>query len=415
MSVDQKKTGKMIEGFPESGWTRRRFDRFWSIAVVLFLSFLSVYLVRGNYCDYLVTDFRGYYAAAQIAGRMGVDAVYDPDLQSETQAALDLRCPDGTRRLPLIDVLVPYLPVFIPLFLPISWIDMTSSYLLWSLVNLVILLLYLRRFAIAITGTAHPIKLLQWVICFPVLANLALGQINVLLVMILGEFTLAFLRGKSYLSGAWLGLLLLKPHLLILLLPGLAIARRWQVVLGFVVSAIVLLTASLLLAGADGMVAWWKVIRSFGEPSFLSLPNMMNGRALAFNLARLVPGWVGWLLASALMVTVTVFVLHLWVRNQSSQQFTWLMLATLAGTFILSWHSNLYLLICLVQYFLVLDIKGQVSTWLLAAWIFGPPAIYFLVYFTHPALAHPALGMALLGFNIFLLGYSARRQVSILD
>lgn len=400
----------MTQAQSESDQARRRFDRAWLLLAVLFLAGLSVYLISGRYCDYLATDFRGYYAAAQTTRQVGIGAVYDARNQAERQDELDLSCPDGTQQPPLIHVLVPYLPVFVPLFLPLPLLEMSSSYLFWVVMNLVVLVIYLRRFSIALTGLVNYYKLFQWVICFPVFANLALGQVNVLLVIILGEFMLALLRGKSYLSGVWAGCLILKPHMLILLLPGLVITRRWRVLFGFLSSLAVLISASFLLAGADGMLAWLNVIRSFSAPSFLSLPNMMNGRALAFNLARWLPGWGAWLAAAVLMISVAVMVLYLWARSQLSRQYLWLMIATLAGTFIISWHSNLYLWICLLPFLLALDIKDQVPTFLLVAWIFGPPVIYFLVYLFSPGLAHPALGMTMLGFNLFLLGFSARRQ-----
>jgi hypothetical protein len=402
----------LTQDLRELDQARKRFDRAWSFLMILFLVGLGAYLMSGKYCDFLGTDFRGYYATAQITRQAGVGHVYDPQLQAERQAMLTLRCPDGSHRSPLVNVLVPYLPVFVPLFLPLSWLDMTASYLLWDLVNLAVLVVYLHRFSIAITGRVNYFKLFQWMICFPVLANLALGQVNVLLVVFLGEFTLAFLRGRLYFSGAWAGFLLLKPHLLILVLPGLLIARRWRTLPGIVASLIVLLAASFFLAGADGMSAWWNVIRSFSEPSFISLPNMMNSRALAFNLARFIPGWAAWLAVIALMVAIILSVLYLWARSQLPWQFICLMLATLAGTFVLSWHANLYLWICLVPYLLVLDMEDQVPVALLGTWIYGPPAIYFLVYMFSPGLAHPALGIVMLGFNLFLLGFSARHRFS---
>jgi len=213
------------------------------------------------------------------------------------------------------------------------------------------------------------------------------------------------------LSGVWAGFLLLKPHLLILLLPGLLITRSWRVLLGFIATLVFLLVGSLLLAGVDGMFAWLGVIRSFSEASFHSLPNMMNGRGLAFNLARVFTTWAAWLIAIPLMMMVAVFTLRLWKHRRLPEKFLWLMLATLAGTFIVSWHSDLYLWICLIPFLYSLDIQGEVPTPFLGVWVFGPPVIFLLVYLVRLELAQPALAMAMLGFNLFLLGFSARRLV----
>ena len=79
--------------------------------------------ISGRYCAYPGTDFRGYYASAQITWRSGFSAVYNPEMQRDTQAELPIRCPDGSMAAPRMMVMVPYLPVFINLFLPLPWMD----------------------------------------------------------------------------------------------------------------------------------------------------------------------------------------------------------------------------------------------------------------------------------------------------
>ena len=394
-----------------AGRTQARwwFDRAWLVILVLFLLGFSTSIVSGKACDFLATDFRGYYAAGLIAKEVGLAAVYDPQLQVESQDTLLLDCPDGTARPARMRVMVPYLPIFVLLFLPLPVVDFTASYTAWSLINLVVFILVLYRFSIALQIRMDSLRLFQWAICFSLLANLTLGQINVLPVIILGEFFLAFRRDKPLWGGVWLAGLLLKPNLLILLLPGLLISRRWKALLGFGVSAALLLGASLLLAGTDGLQDWLAVVRSFAEPSFNSVPNMMNARALAFNMGRLLPAWIAWLAAAAVTVIVMLLVLVYWTASNQRDKFLWLMLATLAGTCVVAWHSNLYLWMILVPFLFVLDSEGQLPTVYLAFWALGPAVVFSLAYLFNPTLAQPALGMALLLVNIVLVVHSIRR------
>jgi len=376
---------------------------------VLFLIGFGASIASGKTCDILATDFRGYYASGLIAREAGLAAVYDPQLQAESQATLYLDCPDGTARPALVRVMVPYLPIFVLLFLPLPAMDFSASYIAWSLVNLVIFILYLYRFSIALHIRMDSLRLFQWALCFALLANLTLGQINVLLVILLGEFVLAFRRDKPLWGGAWLAGLLLKPNLLILLLPGLLISRRWKASLGFGVSAALLLGISLLLAGKDGLQAWLAVVRSFAEPSFNSIPNMMNARALAYHIGQVLPTWVAWLAAVAVTAITALLVLARWTGSNLRDRFLWLMLATLAGTFVVAWHSNLYLWMILVPFLFTLDSESQLPMIYVAFWAFGPAVVYYLVYLFNPALAHPVLGMAMLVANIVLVVHSTRR------
>ena len=387
----------------------RWFAHLWLFFLVVFLIGFSASIASGKTCDLLATDFRGYYAAGLIAREAGLAAVYDPELQAESQATLYLGCPDGTARPPLMQVMVPYLPIFVLLFLPLPALDFTASYIAWSLVNLVIFILYLYRFSNALHIRLDSLRLFQWALCFALLANLTLGQINALLVIILGEFVLAFKRDKALWGGAWLAGLLLKPNLLILLLPGLLISWRWKASLGFGVSAALLLGASLLLAGTDGLQAWLEVVCSFAESSFNSVPNMMNARALAYHMGQILPAWLAWLAAAAVTVITALFVLARWIASNQRDNLLWLMLATLAGTFVVAWHSNLYLWMVLIPFLFVLDSEGQLPIIYLAFWAFGPAVVYGLVYFFNPALAHPVLGMAMLLANLVLVVHSTRR------
>ncbi len=278
------------------------------------------------------------------------------------------------------------------------------------MIGLLVFLLYLIRFSLALAGRLEVLRLAQWALCFPVMANVFLGQINFLLVIALGEFFLASRRGRPFVAGLWLAVLLIKPHVLILLLPGLLLARRWKTLLGFGVGGFALLLASLLLVGTSGLQAGMAVVRSFAGETFASLPEMMNARGLAFNLERVLPSWIAWGLAAALMIATALVVLSRWRRFPLPDRSLWLMLATLAGTCVAAWHANLYLWVMLVPFLLALDSRGELPLAYLAVWAFGPAVVFFAVYLLSPALAQPALAMAMLAANIALVVDAGRRM-----
>jgi len=403
-----------MDSFPQAAIEKTRgrvwLDRAWLAFALCILLAVGVWVAGGRACTYLATDFRGYYAAGLIARQAGLAAVYDPRMQGETQAALLLDCPDGSATPPRLQVLVPYLPVFNLLFLPLPALGFSNAFAAWSLIGLLIFLLYLIRFSLALAGRLEALRLAQWALCFPVMANVFLGQINFLLVIALGEFFLASRRGRPFVAGLWLAVLLIQPHVLILLLPGLLIARRWKTLLGFGVSGFALLLASLLLVGTSGLQAGMAVVRSFAGETFASLPEMMNARGLAFNLGRVLPSWIAWALAAALMIATALVVLSRWRRFPLSDRSLWLMLATLAGTCVAAWHANLYLWVMLVPFLLALDSQRQLPLAYLAVWAFGPAVVFVAVYLLSPALAQPALAMAMLAVNVVVVVDAGRRM-----
>lgn len=400
---------KQLDNLVNKSGLDRWLNRAWLILFGFFLAVIGVNYSRPENCVFLATDFRGYYATAQIVLRHGFAALYDPQLQQVYQAALPIRCLDGSLIGPALDVMVPYLPVFILAFLPWQALDFTTSYVVWSVINLVILVAYLRFLTTQLVGRPGWLRLLQWLFCLPVLANLALGQINILWVIGLGEFVRKMMGGKPGRAGLWLGLLLLKPHILILLLPGLLAVRQWRALAGFGTSLFILVGASWALAGMEGLRGMFGVVSEFAGPEFLSAPAMMNWRALALNLAQLIPGWAAWGIATLGMGFTAGFALWSWwsasQKPLSVESFLFLVLISLAGAYAVSWHSNLYMLIGLLIPLLVLDGRGKIPVGLRWLWIGGPAILFGMLSLWDPPGARNGLGIGLLAFNLWLVAW----------
>ena len=378
----------------------------WLVPGVVMLAILAAVL-SGRWCAYLGTDFRGYYAAAQIAWQEGFGQVYDQGLQSSYQAELAHTCPNSTTAPALLFVSMPYLPAYVLIFLPLPLLDFTSSYYLWGAVNLIVLFFYLVRFTKGV-GIHSNLKVhVQWLTCLPVLANLGLGQMNVFLVICLGEFILAGLKSRDRASGFWLAAMLIKPHLLILLLPGLAFARKWKTLASFSAGAATILVVSVLLAGVQGVFDSIRMAVRFAGPLIQTGPTMTNWRALALNLELLLPSWAAWILAGCGAAITAAAILSLWQahKSPSPEQFLLLVTAATAGAITISWHAHFYLLMLMMPIFIVLDLKNKLPKNLLLVWIAGPPAVYAAAFVLHPEMARNLVGLAYLGFNLGLIGW----------
>jgi hypothetical protein len=389
----------------------RWLDWLWVAGLLVLLAFSFNLFRSGRFCAYIGTDFRGYYAAAQIARQQGFDAVYDQELQEQFQARLPLHCPDGSKASPLLSVVMPYLSIFLIVFVPLTFIEFTSAYHLWVILNLVVLTIYLQHFGRALGERPGILRTLQWVLCIPVFSNLLLGQMNTLLVICLGEFVLACLRGRRLRAGLWLAVMLIKPHTLILLLPALLIHKSWRVLLGFAAGGAAVLLSSGLLAGWQGVWASLRLAAQFAGGLIQTGAAMMNFRALALNLQASLPGWLAWGSAVMAMILVAALTLYLWRSHYPAQQvgFIVLILATFAATFAVTWHSHFYLLMLLLPLLLALDLKQIIPHAWRWYWMLGPPVYFGLLYLVNPNMARNWFGLGMLVGNLLLLIWSARR------
>ena len=386
----------------------RVLDALWVvIMLVLLLVAVQAFNLR-NLCTYMGTDYRGYFTSAQIAVERGFASVYDHRIQSEYQSALSHPCAAESLQ-PMERVSMPYLPVFVLFFLPLRIPGFTAGYLFWISLNLLILVYYLLRFSRALGVQPRGFPLLQWVVCLPVIVNLYLGQMNIFLMLCLGEFTLALLRDQKTRSGLWLAGMLIKPHTLPLLLLGLLISRQWRVILGFLAGALIVTAGSVALAGLDGVRSSFTLAVEFAGPLIKTAPTMMNWRALALNLSTLIRDGLAWVIATAGMILVAVAVFYLWLRRNdlSVTGKIVLILATYAGTLTIAWHSHFYLLVPLIPLLVYLDSHRVLSQSVRSAWLLGPPVWFILVYLVDPSLSRNYFGLGMLALSLFLFAWAA--------
>jgi hypothetical protein len=211
----------------------------------------------------------------------------------------------------------PYPPFVAQFFRLFALMPFARAYFLWVALLLVLyvtgVVLLLREF--------FPEERLQRsiILCFalsyyPFLRNtLASGQLSALALFVLTLALMQERRGRHLLSGILLAILLYKFTLLLLIVPMLAITRRFKALGGFAAGATVLAGISTLLAGVEIWPAYARFLRSFGQTSgvggssSLQLQKYVDlntfsyavpggrSRAALLLLACFVVGVVGWL------------------------------------------------------------------------------------------------------------------------
>ncbi len=197
-----------------------------------------------------------------------------------------------------------------------------------------------------------------------------------------GEFVRNTLGKKPILSGVWLAGLLLKPQLLILVVPVLLITRYWKVLLGFIISSGFILSFSVALSGIDGTMALFKLWTGWGESNAITAPMaMINWRMLATFINELTGySLVGWIVA-ALGITATVSAVYMIVKHtphNGGPQWVLGILGVFTATMLVTWHSHHHMALVLIPLLFYVTAKNLLPEIILFLWVILPPLVWVI-------------------------------------
>ena len=339
-------------------------------------------LLKGNWC--MSVDFCGYYGAGQVWNEQGGPEIYDQETLWAYQK--DLFSSMNTSETDSEIVSIVYLPVFLFPLRTFALIPFRVSLLFWYGLNFAILILYLMFFSRKVSGKKLPVQILLWLLAaYPVFRNFYDGQINILLLICIGEFLRATTSDKPIWSGVWLGGWLLKPQLLILILPFLLIQKKYKALLGFIISSIVLAGLSFLLVGWEGLLRLKDVIfASAGGGANSHFEYMMNWRAVGLFTSLLMSPVVGEIILWAGSVLTAVIPLYVFRKKlqSDSPMFVIALLGIIAATTAVSYHSHVHTAIIFIPILLYLKLEGPLEQKALLAWVLIPYISIILVFIT---------------------------------
>jgi hypothetical protein len=190
------------------------------------------------------SDFAVLYTAGKIVNDGAAPRLYEPAKQCEIQQQF---CDVPIRKGPLLFNHAPFEAL---LFVPFAWFHYRTAFVLWTCINVVILLLIgflLRRY---LAGLLPHWALLPCVAIasFPCFMVFVQGQDSLLLTLIYTCVFLAMKAGSPFTAGACLALGSFKPNLVLPFVLTLVLRKQWRSVLGFVsaVSILILISVSLM-------------------------------------------------------------------------------------------------------------------------------------------------------------------------
>lgn len=354
---------------------------------IFFLLQLGFIFMEGRFPVEYGEDYLAFWSAGKIADEKSFADIYD----FNNLRSVQIRELNRLGYLVYVDdpnvptIPAPYLPFFITPFRLLSRIASKNGYWIWTILNFVLLISYLYFFLrkvhpedknLAFSKKVFPLI----VLFFPVFNNLVEGQVNVPLMICVGEYIRYAISKKPGLAGIWLGGLLLKPQLLVLIIPITIITRNWKLLYGFIFSSTVILTNSFIMSGPVGIkeliylwVGWVNGISA-------SMPNLMiNWRMLGVNINTLLNSEVGWVITWAGICLSLLALNYLIKRIPPFGSAPWVltMFGVFSATLAITWHAHYAMAIVLIPFMAYTYTNQLLPKNLMFFWVIFTPMIIF--------------------------------------
>ena len=374
-------------------FTKLTFENWQNLIILSIIVFYSVWLSFAVSKDTIQSGFSGDYLAFWSAGKIADEKGYSQIYNLENLRSVQLKELDKLGLQEKLDASsysplpVALFPVFVFPFQILSKINVQPSYWIWTIINSIVLIGYLIYFTMKILP-GNPDKMremklvLLMLISYPVWMNFVEGQVEIPLVICAGEFIRQAIEEKPVLSGLWLGGLLLKPQLLILIIPILLLMHSWKALSGFILSSSIVVMTSFLLSGFAGMKAMVDLWTRYSAGMATSAPEMMiNWRMVGLNINSVFGTSLGWVIAGLGMLLTLVLVCILIKGKPSFGSSTWIitMAAVFSATLAVTWHSHHHMAVVLIPFLIYAYQFKLISTKIIFAWA-TTTAVFFLIF-----------------------------------
>jgi len=329
-------------------------------------------------------DLLAFWSAGKAALSNSFSSVYDLETLAQIQYSA-LRDP-GISVTEFLPFPVSLFPFFILPFTLIASLDASPAYWLWTVFNslaLVGYLVFLIRHLKPKTRAFPTLLLILSISSYAVYQNFYWGQVEVGLLIIAGEFLRMILEKKPIAAGLWLGGMLLKPQVLVLVLPWLVLARQWKIIQGFSISALVILLVSILLGSWDGMLQMARLWTQFLPGMYSNGPeNMINWRMLGIHLNGITHSSFGWIAAGLGMALTGTLCLRLLPRRHkkpTEEHLVHQLTGVLAASLIFTWHSHIHMAMVMIPFLIFGWLNGNLPQRTVVSWTILPAVLQILV------------------------------------
>jgi hypothetical protein len=315
-----------------------------TLLVVMFLTSDSG---RTYFGPQLGADFAGFYNAGRILNLPGPDPdrLYDLPFQNRMYHEL----------LPNLDedIVNPFVhpPLVAWLFRPLALLPYEMAFAVWLVISAGLYACGVLLVGRSLPGLSRSDRLDALLIALafePFLMECWVGgQFAAVAFFFLAVATHLELAGRPFRSGLALGVLLYKPTMLVLLLPLLAVARRWKTLAGVTVTGVIMAGLSFLILGESVCLSYARTLLQFAGTTTGSSLVLKEWKWVDLNFfTRLLlggPSLAQKLLCLLLILPPLTFLVRAWARlDRAPDHRTLVWAAGVTGTLIVNLYVGIY-------------------------------------------------------------------------
>jgi hypothetical protein len=253
-----------------------------ALVALSFLCNLKIFWAQRSYIAKGYFDFVIYYTGAEIVNAGNASQLYDLNVQQAYQEKF--KVPNQ----PWAVLPFNHAPYELLLFLPLAHLSYQSAHIVWSVLN-ILLLLVTYRILLPFVDSRNKVLLGALLFAFyPTMVAIKMGQDSVISLLLLSAVFASLKYRREAFAGSILALGLYKPHLVLPLAGVLLVGRHWRATVGFAATAACLVGVSFAMVGWRGVVGLVSIVSAMGGPTSIVYPeSMTNLRGLSFLLLSL--------------------------------------------------------------------------------------------------------------------------------
>jgi len=349
-----------------------------SLFAIIFLTFLYLCETRGTITNRLFGgDYLAFWSAGRVANEAGYFSIYDSNLMKNAQ--LDVLHSLGYQDINFDYFPFPNLSILVIPFVFLSKINFLTSYWIWTIINWMFLLGYFVYFISQINPKHRKQRSLfislAVLLSFPTFNNLSWGQIDAMFFICAGEIIRNSIQRKPFITGIWIGLLVLKPQLIVLIIPALLIQRSFSILKGAIISGSLLTLSSLFISGTKGFMGMIRLWLGFLPGMASNFPEgMMNWRMVGLRFNDFFQNDLGWII-TVIGILITLFYTWLMIKKQpeiGSSEWVIVYMGVLAATCAMTWHSHVHMAMIIIPFLIYGFLNEKIPIYLIHIWVFIP-------------------------------------------
>lgn len=302
----------------------------------------------GGLFRWIGVDFGFFWAHAQVFAHGDLAGLYSLGAAAPYRDALAAY--SSLPSVPMPPGPVPFPPIYAWLISPMVMLSAPVAFAIWTVINAFAAVALAWRAASFYPIERRLLAAILVLVSTAVMFSLWFGQPQLFLALAVGEAFIAFRKGRDMTAGFLLAVVLFKPQYLVLIIPLLIWKRRWNAIAGLLLGGLVILVASIVVAGPATFGAYVTTLFDSATASGGALltavaPDVMvNWRALVLGVPLDIPGSGRVAITLALSSATVIAVVLAWRGpwQPSGPHFAGQMTLLGVGTILTAWHSHIH-------------------------------------------------------------------------